>query len=265
MKKILISLMCVCACVSLIGCGGTKKEAAKSQAKPVTVRIAAAASLEKTFTGKLIPMYVAKNPNVKIEGTYDSSGKLQMQIENGLKADIFMSAAMKQMNALKGKGFMEDATVMPLLENKLVLIVGNNAKTDMKEFKDFVKAKQPAIGDPKSVPAGQYAKEALTKLNLWQNIEKRASLGTNVTQVLNWVAEGSADAGLVYATDAASTPKVKVIAEAPQGSLAKPVIYPIGMLKQAPEAAEAKKFLTFLESKEALEIFQKAGFAVAKK
>ena len=137
--------------------------------------------------------------------------------------------------------------------------------SEIKGFNDFGKAKHPAIGDPASVPAGQYAKEALTKLSQWDGIQGKVSLGTNVTQVLNWVAEGSADAGLVYATDAALLKdKVTVVAEAPAGSLKKPVIYPIGVLAKAPQAEAAKDFAAFLQTEEAMKIFAAYGFAQAK-
>ena len=168
------------------------------------------------------------------------------------------------MNALSDKGYMDKSTVKPLLENKLVLIVPKSG-SEIKGFNDFSKAKHPAIGDPASVPAGQYAKEALTKLGQWDGIQSKVSLGTNVTQVLNWVAEGSADAGLVYATDAALLKdKVTVVAEAPAGSLKKPVIYPIGVLAKAPQAEAAKDFAAFLQTEEAMKIFAAYGFAQAK-
>ena len=138
-------------------------------------------------------------------------------------------------------------------------------KKRLEGFTDFSKAKHPAIGDPASVPAGQYAKEALTKLGQWDGIQGKVSLGTNVTQVLNWVAEGSADTGLVYATDAALLKdKVTVVAEAPAGSLKKPVIYPIGVLAKAPQAEAAKDFAAFLQTEEAMKIFAAYGFAQAK-
>ena len=158
-----------------------------------------------------------------------------------------------------------DIQVMkPLLENKLVLIVPKSG-SEIKGFNDFSKAKHPAIGDPARVPAGQYAKEALSKLDQWDAIQSKVSLGTNVTQVLNWVAEGSADAGLVYATDAALLKdKVTVVAEAPAGSLKKPVIYPIGVLAKAPQAEAAKDFAAFLQTEEAMKIFAAYGFAQAK-
>lgn len=262
MKKMVLLLLA--AMLVIAGCGGEQKAANTQDSK--TLRLAAAASMEKVFTQKLIPLYEQKHPGVKIEGVYDASGKLQSQIESGLAADVFISAANKQMQALSDKGYMDKSTVKPLLENKLVLIVPvQNANAEIKDFVSLEAAKHPAIGDPASVPAGQYAKEALTKLGLWEKMNAKASLGTNVTQVLNCVAEGSADAGLVYATDAALLKdKVKVVAEAPKGSLAKPVIYPIGVLQRAPQAAEAKSFAEFLQTDEAMKIFEEYGFARAK-
>ena len=124
---------------------------------------------------------------------------------------------------------LEDSAVQ-LLENKIVLIVPSNSTKGITTFEDIVKADKVAIGDPSSVPAGQYAEEALTNLNLWDAGVAKASLGTNVTEVLNWVAEGSADAGIVYKTDAASDSRIKIVAEAPEGSVSK-VIYPAGVIK----------------------------------
>ncbi len=263
MKKLLCLVCSVLLLVLAAGCGGGEKKADQEAKK---LSLAAAASMEKVFTQKLIPMYQQKHPEIKIEGTYDASGKLQAQIESGLAADVFISAANKQMNALSEKGYMDKATVKPLLENKLVLIVPKqSANPEIKGFENLDIAKHPAIGDPASVPAGQYSKEALTKLGLWDKVQAKASLGTNVTQVLNWVAEGSADAGLVYATDAAlMKDKVVVVAEAPAGSLKKPVIYPIGVLAKAPQAAAAKDFAAFLQTDEAMKVFEEYGFAKAK-
>ena len=149
-----------------------------------------------------------------------------------------------------------------MLENKIVLIVPHGEEGYSK-FEDIVNAQTVAIGDPESVPAGQYGKEALTNLDLWDQVEGKLSLGTNVTEVLNWVAASSAQAGIVYATDAASMPdQVDVVAEAPEGSCTK-VIYPVGMLKNAqnPEAAQA--LLAFLQTDKAANVFEAAGFTIA--
>lgn len=264
MKKVIVLAMSLMAMI-VLGCGGTSNKVAVPAKEVKTVQLAAAASLEKVFEQQLIPMFNKKHPEIKIQGVYDASGKLQSQIENGLDADLFISAANKQMQALDKKGYMDSASIKPLLENKLVLIVPAKGESTIKEFKDLVKAKHPAIGDPASVPAGQYAKEALTSLGIWQAVQAKASLGTNVTQVLNWVGEGSADAGLVYATDAALIKdKVRVVAEAPAGTLKKPVIYPIGVLKKSSQQAAAKELAAFLTTEEAMQTFEKYGFARVK-
>lgn len=228
--------------------------------KPTTIMVAAAASLEKTYTEKLIPMFKEKYDWITVEGTYGSSGNLQTQIEEGLGADIFMSAATKQMDALKEKSLVDADSIVELLENKIVLIIPSTSTSDMAEFADIIKANTIALGDPESVPAGQYAKEALTSLGLWDQVEPKLTLGTDVTQVLSWVAEASADAGVVYATDAASNNNVKVIKEAPEGSLAQKVIYPVGMVSASAEKDAAQLFLDFLSSEEALTVFEEYGF-----
>ena len=227
-----------------------------------TITLAAAASLEKSFTEHLIPMFEEQYPEVSIEGTYDSSGKLQSQIEAGADVDIFFSAALKQMEALQEEGYIAEDASVDLLENKIVLIVPAGNESGYTSFEDIVNADMIAIGDPESVPAGQYSKEALENLDLWSSLEGKLSLGTNVTEVLNWVAEGSADAGIVYATDAASmTDKVSVVAEAPEGSVSK-VIYPVAELKETKNKDAADAFMEFLQSDEALDVFKAAGFTV---
>ncbi len=223
--------------------------------------LAAAASLRYSFDAKLIPLFEDRNPGSKIEATYDSSGKLQFQIENGLEADIFMSAASKQMRELVDKGFVDPDSVRNLLENRIVLIRPADRPGKVTGFANILDADMIAVGDPASVPAGQYAKEILASLGVWDRVAAKASLGTNITEVLNWVAEGSADVGLVYATDAAATKRVTVIAAAPVGTLKTPVLYPVGRLKKSRAPETAKKFLAFLASPEALAVFKEYGFA----
>jgi len=241
-------------------------EASQAPAKPTTIRIAAAASLETILNKDLIPKFEEQNPGIKVEGTYDSSGKLQTQIEEGMTADLFFSAATKQMDQLNSEGLISDNTRVDLLKNKIVLIIPANATSGITKFEDIIKADKIAIGDPDSVPAGQYTKETLTSLGLWDKVIAKASLGTNVTEVLNWVAEGSADAGIVYATDAKLQPdKIKIVAEAPSGSLKKDVIYPVAVIKASTKQEAAQKFIDFLTSKEVMQKFESYGFTDAKK
>ncbi|MGD9559301.1 MAG: molybdate ABC transporter substrate-binding protein [Oscillospiraceae bacterium] len=229
--------------------------------EPVTMLLAAAASLKDSFDSTLIPMFQEQYGWITVEGTYDASGKLQTQIEEGLEASVFMSAATKQMTALVDSGLVDEGTVVDLLENEIVLIAASDSATDIDSFERIVEADSIAVGDPVSVPAGQYAEEALTSLGVWDEIQPKISQGTNVTEVLNQVAEGSADVGIVYATDAAQMPdKVKVLAAAPEGSLAAKVIYPVGILAEAPQREAAELFLSFLQSPEVLDVFVANGF-----
>lgn len=239
---------------ALAGCGsgaGQKTE----------ILVAAAASLKNAYEEELIPMFEAQYPGVTVKGTYDSSGKLQTQIEEGLEADVFMSAAKKQMKALDEEGMIDSDSIVDLLENKIVLIVPTGSDKGIQSFEDIVKADSIALGDPASVPAGQYSEEALTNLGLWDQIQDKTSFGTNVTEVLNQVAACSADAGIVYATDAASmADQVEVVAEAPEGSLKTKVIYPVAVVKDSANAEVAANFVEFLTTDEAMKVFEAYGF-----
>lgn len=238
----------------------TETETEATTTEETTILVAAAASLKYSYDNELIPMFEAANPGIRVEATYDSSGKLQTQIEEGLDADVFMSAATKQMTALKEEGLIDADSIVELLENQIVLIVPTGVEPKVTGFADILSADIIAVGDPESVPAGQYAKEVFGNLGTWDAVEAKSTKGTNVTEVLNWVAEGSADVGVVYATDAATTEKVTVIAKAPEGSLAKPVIYPVGIVSVSAHKEAAQRFADFLQSDEAMAVFETYGF-----
>ena len=278
-----IIAMAVAAGMVLAGCSGqseTERDAQESESAQETetesqaaqdtpaadgqteILVAAAERKKNAYEEELIPMFQEEHPEIIVTGTYDSSGKLQTQIEEGLEADVFMSAATAQMDALNEEGLIQTDTIVNLLENKIVLIAPASGGEDLNSFEDIVKAQSIALGDPASVPAGQYAREALTNLGLWDQIQDRVSFGTNVTEVLNQVAASSADAGIVYATDAASMPEdVRVIGEAPEGSLAEPVIYPVAVVAASAHPEEARAFVDFLQTEEAMEVFESYGFA----
>jgi molybdate transport system substrate-binding protein len=268
MKKWLSIILVVCLVWALFGCNSRKdvssetkisnssEEEVKSE---ITILIAAAASLQNCLGDEIIPMFEEKYPNIKVDATYDSSGKLQAQIEEGADVDVFMSAAMKQMKTLEDEGLIIKDSIVPLLENSIVAIVPKGDKVNFNGFEDILKADVIAIGDPDSVPAGQYAKEAFLNLKMWDNVLAKSSLGTNVTEVLNWVAEGSADVGVVYSTDAAMNDNVEIIGFAPEGSVSK-VIYPVGIVNKTKNEEESKIFTEFLKSAEAIKVFETFGF-----
>jgi molybdate transport system substrate-binding protein len=228
-----------------------------------TVKLAAAASLKNVYDEKLIPMFQEKYPGANVTPTYASSGDLQSQIENGLEADVFMSAGNKQMNALINKSLINNDSNVEFLENKVVLIVPKDSSANISSIEDLKDVNGTiAIGDPESVPAGQYAKDVFTNLGIWNATESKLSLGTDVTAVLNQVAQGSADYGIVYATDAKSNDDVKVICEAPDSALTTPVVYPVAELKNPKNPAGADAFMDFLKTKEAKDVFVEYGFTI---
>ena len=255
MKK-LLSLTCsLLMIVTLCGCSSIQ-----DQQEEVTLTLAAAASLENTFEDKLIPEFEKENPSIKVQGVYDSSGKLQIQIEQGLKSDVFFSAATKQMDALVDEKYINKKDVVDLLENKLVLITGKQTTTEVKGFADIAKAETIAIGNPEVVPAGQYAKMALTHLGLYDALSSKYSLGGNVTEVLNWVASSSSEVGIAYSTDAKSSKDVKVLTTCENSFLDEPVIYPVAKLAKTKYSDETEKFIKFIQKKSSLKQFENYGF-----
>ncbi len=153
-----------------------------------------------------------------------------------------------------------------MLGNRLVLVVPADSKIDVKKPEDLLAADihHLALGEPQSVPAGIYAKQALTKLGLWDRLKTKVVSAEDVRQALTYVETGSAEAGIVYATDAAIGKKVKVVAEIPE-DLTGPVRYPLVLLKAGEGRAAAQSFYRYLSSPAAAKVFQKYGFTVVNK
>lgn len=267
-----LSLIVVTLC-AIAGCSffsptieQTNKPVASQSAVPpvkqenVQLTVSAAASLKEAL-GEITPLYSKAKSNVSIRNNFGSSGDLQQQIINGAPVDVFISAAAKQMDELQKKDLIVADTRRDLLTNKLVLIVPAD-KSDTKELKDLTSAsiERIAIGDPRSVPVGQYAEQALTKLDILQDVQSKFVLGNNVRQVLQFVESGNAQAGIVYATDAKTSTKVKVV-EIIDAKLHKPIVYPIAVIQKSTNQPSAKSYLEFLSSEPAKTIFEKYGFS----
>ncbi|MBM0741960.1 molybdate ABC transporter substrate-binding protein [Phormidium sp. CLA17] len=224
--------------------------------------VSAAASLTDALQ-EIAPLYNQTRPTVTLRYNFASSGALQQQIENGAPADIFISAADKQMDAMQQKNLIESASRRNLLTNRLVLVVPNTASgvTNLQSLKDL-RVKRIAIGDPRSVPVGQYSEEALKKQGLWNSLKPKFVLANNVRQVLQFVESGNVQAGLVYATDAKTSNKVKVVQVIP-ASLHTPITYSIAVVKRSKNQTSARTFIQFLSSSKAKQIFQKYGFGAS--
>ncbi|MCC3407884.1 MAG: molybdate ABC transporter substrate-binding protein [Microcoleus sp. PH2017_10_PVI_O_A] len=235
---------------------------ATAQQRP-SLTVSAAISLAPALT-EIKTVYQSSNPKVNITYNFGASGALAQQIQQGAPVDVFFSAAGKQMDALQQANLLLNQTRRNLLTNRLVLIAPKNSAVvrDFKQLTD-AKIKKIAIGEPNSVPVGQYAQEMLTKLGLWQQIKPKLVFGNNVRQVLTFVESGNVDAGIVYVTDAKTSDKVTVQLTAAT-NLHSPIVYPLAVIRNSRSLVAAKKFIEFLAGDRAKIVFQKYGFGLSR-
>lgn len=246
----------------LTGCSSETQSA--TPPPKIEMNISAAVSL-KDALGEIQKNYEAKNPTIKLIYNLGASGALQKQIEQGAPADIFMSAAPKQMNDLEAKNLVNKATRKNLVENKLVIIVPKASKITISKYEDLTKdeVQKLSIGETASVPAGQYAQEVLKKLGIWDKIQDKTVLAKDVRTVLTYVETGNVEAGIVYKTDAISSNKINIVATAPEGSH-QPIVYPAAVLSGTKQQKAAEDFLAYLSTPECKTIFEKYGFTMSK-
>jgi molybdate transport system substrate-binding protein len=224
------------------------------------ILVSAAASLKNAFE-EIGPLF-EKNTGMQVSFNFGGSGLLQKQIEAGAPVDVFASAGEKQMNDLHTKGLIFSETKRSLAENTLVLITRMRSPLQLHSFSDLLKPEidRLAIGNPKTVPAGQYAEEALRHLNLWDRLQPRLIMAENVRQVLDYVVRGEVQAGIVYASDAPiARGKVAIAATAPEGSHER-ILYPIAIVKDTGFRRGAQQFINFVIGDTGLAILEKYGF-----
>ncbi len=295
--KNICKVLGVVAALTLVGCGGAKQATETTVAETTTVaaettkeettsaeetkaeskgdasaiNVFAAASLKGAME-EIIAEYNKANPDVKIALNTDSSGKLQTQIEEGFACDIFFSAGKKQMEKLKEGGFIKEGTDVDLLHNKLCIVAPKDSDTKVTGIANIKDAKSISIGES-SVPAGSYAREALSKAYPDLGISKESTgaelqdkLGlevienSNVTKTLLSVVEGFGEVGFVYVTDTYGKDDVQIIEKVDE-SLSGKITYPIARVNndEADEkiSAEADKFYDYLKSDDAKKVFEK--------
>lgn len=233
-----------------------------ADARPLTVF--AAASL-KTALDAVSADYQTSTGS-KIVLSYASSAALAKQIEQAAPADVFISADLAWMDYLAGQGLIDRATQTNLLGNRLVLIAPKSSVVALKVEKNFALADaigngKLAVGDVASVPAGKYAKAALENLGVWAAAEPKLAQVENVRAALALVARQEATLGIVYKTDAAAEPNVKVIDTFPEATHP-PIVYPIAVTAASKASGAAKDFVAYLRSPAAKTVFETAGFKV---
>ena len=241
-------------------CGASSLNRGKIQPR---LTISAAASLQNVLLD-IEPLYYRQHPQVTISFNFGSSGALQHQIEHGAPVDLFISAASRQLDILERKNLLLDGTRRSLLRNQVVLVTSPRLgfKTDFYQLASE-RISSVAIGHPESVPAGDYAKEVLMALNLYERISDKLVFGKDVRQVLTYVETGNVDAGLVYATDAKISDRVVVVATA-QDTWHSSIIYPAAAISTSRNPDLADTFVQFLAtSHPAQQLFATYGFLPA--
>jgi molybdate transport system substrate-binding protein len=228
-----------------------------------TLLVSAAASLQNALA-KVNPLFVQSYPNIKVNYNFGASGALQQQIEQGAPVDVFISAGKKQVDALQQKGLILNNTRRNLLTNRLVLVVPKNSTLGLTTFRQLSQSSvnKIAVGEPRSVPVGQYTEELFKNLGILNQLKPKFVLGNNVRNVLAAVESGNVDAGVVYATDANISNQVRQVATAPS-QLHSPIVYPVAVLKASQNPQAAKAYVQFLSSLSAQRIFKDAGFGLA--
>ena len=280
MKKLFSLVLALSMALALTACSGsadtdsTTDDTTETTAEPVELHVFAAASMQESLD-QVIEAYKAVAPEVAVVATYDSSGTLKTQIQEGADCDVFISAAPKQMNQLDAEGGEENtegldlvnsATRLDLLENKVTLAVPEGNPKGIESFDQL--AELLASGDVflamgnSDVPVGQYTQKIFTYYGL--NEETLASsgvltYGSNVKEVTTQVSEGTVDCGVIYATDAFSA-GLTVVDEA-TAEMCGQVIYPAAVMKNSANPDAAKAFLDFLPTDEAMACFEAVGFS----
>lgn len=275
-KKVVgLALTAALAVGMLGGCGSDTQEQKAESKDNVHLTVFAAASMTETMN-QIAEKYQKDHPNVEITFNYDSSGTLKKQIQNGAECDLFISAAQKQMNQLDASkdekanpeklDMVDTSTRVDLLENKVVLVTPEGNPKGIANFNDMaVKLKDGtirlAMGNS-DVPVGQYTQKILTFYDIDENAIARAghiTYGSNVKEVTTQVKEGSADCGIIYATDAYSAKLTPV--DSATKDMCGQVVYPAAVLKTSKNQEAAKEFLQYLQSDEAMQIFTGVGFS----
>jgi molybdate transport system substrate-binding protein len=258
-KKLAVGVMSVLLVSGLVAVFGGQLEAAT---KKTEIIVSAAASLQDSLD-KIAVLYEKQHPDIDLVFNYGASGTLQKQIEQGAPADLFFSAGDKQMKALVDKGLI--SVSKELLKNQLVLVVPSNSTARITTITQLTDKsfKKVAVGQPESVPAGQYAQQSLTAKRVWDTLQSKLVFAKDVRQVLSYVETGNADAGFVYKTDALTSRKVK-IALTVGANVHAAINYPAGVVKESDHLTEAKAFYNYVQTKEAGSIFTGYGFTLAK-
>ena len=238
----------------------------QTSAMAVDLTVFAAASLKESLDEQ-VKVFTAKSKDIQVRVSYAGSNALAKQIESGAPANLFISADEEWMDHVADKKLIVPASRRTLVSNDLVIIAPVATATPMTIAPGFAIAAalaggRLAVANPDAVPAGKYAKAALTKLGVWTTVDTQLARAENVRAALAFVARAEAPLGIVYRTDALAEPKVSIVATFPADSHPA-IVYPAAIVSSQ-STAEAKTFLDYLASSEALVVWKRFGFEVPK-
>ncbi|MBZ0156419.1 MAG: molybdate ABC transporter substrate-binding protein [Alphaproteobacteria bacterium] len=225
--------------------------------------VSAAVSLKNAFE-EIGKIFETKN-RVLVLFNFGASGDLARQIGGGAPVDVFASAARKDMDEIERQGLVLPGSRADFAANTVVLVAPAHEKNSPRSFGDLrtERVQRIAVGNPKSVPAGRYAEEVFTYYKIRSALDGKLVYAENVRQVLDYVARGEVDAGVVYATDVVARAKeIKTAATAPEESHS-PVVYPVAVIKGTRNEKMAKEFLALVMSPEGRRVLEKYGFRMA--
>ncbi len=249
-SPIAICLLSVFAMLS--GCATDKQ-------KSIELSIFAAISLTDAL-GEIGTAFTAET-GIKVYYNFEASTTLQRQLEKGASADVFISASPRQVVALETKRLLEVGSRHDLLTNRLVIVSDETAgiSVETPDSLAMPEISRIAIGHPNIVPAGTYAKEALTHFGLWETLQPQLIFGMDVRATLAYVTAGNVDIAIVYKTDTTLTENIKVLYELPSEAYT-PIIYPAVVMKDSLRKQEARRFMSYLQSMQSSKVFEKHGF-----
>jgi molybdate transport system substrate-binding protein len=230
------------------------------------ITVSAAISLKNAFE-EIGKFYEIKHKGTKVNFNFGASGVLVRQIEGGAPVDVFASAAQKDMDEAEKKRLIVPDSRINFAGNSVVLIIPADSKLNIQTFHDLGlnQVKKIAAGNPKTVPAGRYAEEIFVHFKLLTSIKEKLIYAEHVRQVLDYVARGEVDAGVVYSTDAMAMAKdIRIVATAPEESHST-VIYPAAVVSKTDKQGMANAFVTFLASEESMRILEQFGFKILRK
>jgi molybdate transport system substrate-binding protein len=235
--------------------------AAVSPAQAQDVTLSVAISMKEAVE-ELGRGFMASRPGVTLRYNFGSSGELQKQIEGGAPVDLFISAAERQMDELVKKGLVVSPSRRIFARNVLTVVKPADSKIDISKPADLLDARvtKIVIGNPKTVPAGQYSEESLRAMGIWDRLQPKLVFSENVRQALDYVARGEVDAGFVYTTDAATRGQQVKEAFRPAEDTYRPVVYPVAVVAGAKQAALAQAFLDLLVGRDGQATLARLGF-----